>query len=132
MDDLIAFLRARLDEDVARGARLIGLKRNLSERWSELVIESEALRELAVSGARLLAEVDAKRRLMSGHGPGRLIDDSDGKWETDPENWDAPYRLCTGHEWVGYPCETLRLLALPYADHPDYRAEWHPDHRQES
>jgi hypothetical protein len=25
-----------------------------------------------------------------------------------------------------YPCLTLRLLALPYADHADYRQEWRP------
>jgi hypothetical protein len=24
------------------------------------------------------------------------------------------------------PCPTLRALALPYADHPDYREEWRP------
>lgn len=24
------------------------------------------------------------------------------------------------------PCPTLRALALPYADHPDYRDEWRP------
>jgi len=25
---------------------------------------------------------------------------------------------------VKYPCPTLLILALPYADHPDYREEW--------
>jgi hypothetical protein len=24
------------------------------------------------------------------------------------------------------PCWTARLLALPYASHPDYREEWRP------
>lgn len=24
------------------------------------------------------------------------------------------------------PCPTLRLLSLPFADHPDYRQEWRP------
>ncbi len=24
------------------------------------------------------------------------------------------------------PCVTLRLLALPYAGHPDYQPEWRP------
>ena len=31
-----------------------------------------------------------------------------------------------GSEVVSGPCATLRLLALPYADHPDYREEWRP------
>jgi hypothetical protein len=30
-----------------------------------------------------------------------------------------------GNHW-SYPCDTLKLLALPYADHPDYRDEWRP------
>ena len=25
-----------------------------------------------------------------------------------------------------YPCETIRALALPYADHPDYDEKWRP------
>ena len=28
--------------------------------------------------------------------------------------------------YVRAPCRTLRLLALPYASHPDYRKEWRP------
>lgn len=28
---------------------------------------------------------------------------------------------CCGYE---YPCETLRLLAWPYRDHPDWQTEW--------
>jgi hypothetical protein len=36
--------------------------------------------------------------------------------------------ICTevGPDAQGWPCQTLRLLALPYADHPDYRPEWKP------
>lgn len=26
----------------------------------------------------------------------------------------------------GFPCHTLRLLALPFANHPAYREEWRP------
>lgn len=31
-----------------------------------------------------------------------------------------------GHDKHELPCPTLRLLARPYADHPDYREEWRP------
>ncbi|QYN26699.1 DUF6221 family protein [Amycolatopsis sp. DSM 110486] len=140
MDDLIVFLRARLDEDTAHASRLFVLKRNLSERWSELVIENEALRELAAFGSLLFAEVAAKRRIIELHpiggslrapvtdnkvyvcdtcGPNEwpMVKDATGKWDYVPE---PP----NGGDF--YPCETLRLLALPYSGHPDYREEWRP------
>jgi len=25
-----------------------------------------------------------------------------------------------------FPCETVRLLALPYSQHPGYREDWRP------
>ncbi len=53
--------------------------------------------------ARVLAECDAKRRVIE-------LQRSDLR--DDPQDWEAD--------------EVLRLLALPYAGHPDYRAEWRP------
>lgn len=55
--------------------------------------------------ARVLAECEAKRRIVALHR---------GKppWrEALPECAECGYRS---------PCETLRILALPYADHPDH------------
>jgi hypothetical protein len=63
--------------------------------------------------ARILAECAAKRRIVDMHGdsePGRYVDDP-------PE--------CTRCD-EPYPCEDLRAIALPFADHPDYREEWKP------
>jgi hypothetical protein len=65
--------------------------------------------------ARVLAEVDAKRRIIEQHHcsgvtcPRCSLGTEDGEvvFERDP-------------------CGTLRLLALPYAGHPDYRGEWAP------
>jgi hypothetical protein len=51
--------------------------------------------------ARIHAECEAKRRIVGLH---------------PCDNCGAAFD----------PCETLRLLALPYADHPDYREEWRP------
>ena len=62
--------------------------------------------------ARVLAECEAKRRLVALHGP------------------DQPY--CSDnfsnadHAYFEGPCENLRILALPYADHPEFRSEWRP------
>ncbi len=53
--------------------------------------------------ARVLAECDAKRHIIE-------LQRSDLR--DDPQDWEAD--------------EVLRLLALPYADHPDYRMEWRP------
>ena len=46
--------------------------------------------------ARVLAECEAKRRLIA-------LGEKDSYWD-----------------------DVLRILALPYADHPDYREEWRP------
>ena len=65
--------------------------------------------------ARVLAECEAKRRIVERETERtrriwRLrVDEHRRTWE----QWQA--------EW---PPDTLRDLALPYADHPDWREEW--------
>ena len=71
--------------------------------------------------ARVLAECEAKRRIVEHADafadcevhPGR-------KSETDCDECIAAWRINMNDEWY------LRFLALPYADHPDYREEWKP------
>lgn len=36
----------------------------------------------------------------------------------------SPATQRCAHDKTRYPCLTLRALALPYADHPDFRVEW--------
>ncbi|MEW1551552.1 DUF6221 family protein [Streptomyces tsukubensis] len=134
MDDLIAFLNARLkeDEEAARdsiattgqwrdlgdavlldaGPDITGLDLNVAEHiacWDP---------------ARVLREVDAKRQMV------------------DASPVDCPPACRSEHTFSGscslralgpaparppFTSEsTLRLLALPYADHPDYKSEWRP------
>ena len=76
--------------------------------------------------ARVLAEVDAKRRIIDEHMPTPV---DAVAWEDDQA---APFgcRTCAfsseeGVRGWGY-CLTLRLLALLYASHKDYREEWRP------
>jgi hypothetical protein len=57
--------------------------------------------------ARVLAEVDAKRRILDEHAP-----DRQGYCPTCNDNT------------VEAPCHTVRLLALPMADRPGYLEEW--------
>ncbi|MER6533001.1 DUF6221 family protein [Streptomyces sp900105755] len=69
--------------------------------------------------ARVQREIDAKRRIMECH----------ESWVAD--NGDTICGRC-GREHVDgrpgghFPCQTLRLIALPYADRPGYREEWRP------
>ena len=65
--------------------------------------------------ARVLREIDAKRRIAELHEP------------ADTDQADGPVCMtCDVLRGVepAYPCRTLRLLALPYADRPGYRDEW--------
>ena len=66
--------------------------------------------------ARVLAECEAKRRIVERH--------SGTNWGAAPGD---PYpMMCDECQDALWPCPTLRLLSLPYADHPDYDEEWRP------
>lgn len=139
-DDLVAFLRARLDEDeqVARAA--------VAGPWfaspgrhadaAEYIIDScpgaagdivsQSYGEGGVLGmananhiarhnpARVLAEVDAKRRFINEYAENREAADA----EQCPNEWNG------GIDMLG--SFVLPVLALPYRNHPDYRSEWAP------
>jgi hypothetical protein len=144
------FLLARFAEDeaVARAAQVPVDPRWPDEPW--LCAWTNDADGIARTGwdhlqrfspARVLADCEAKRRIVAEHG-----------WEyADPyESWkddgyrakwgdDRDKRHCTrcggtqSHPNLGitaasvsWPCLTLRALAPPYADHPDYRQEWKP------
>lgn len=76
--------------------------------------------------ARVLREVDAKRQLLALHEPSRNVGADSN------EDDSSAFVVCCGLCQVGvvqdgdWPCETLRLLALPYSDRPGYREEWRP------
>jgi hypothetical protein len=107
--DLVAFLRARLDEDeqvaVAAGRKWSGIRvESYSEREPEHVARHDP--------ARVLAEVVAKRRIVAEY----------TLWSDNPGGEMREYGYEEGLEFA------LRYLALPYASHPEYRAdEWSPD-----
>jgi hypothetical protein len=167
IDDLVAFLRARLDEDeqVARSATsgpwkwigdieardatlcrtspqlgvIIDVIYALGEYTAGyVVVRPEDADHIAhFDPARVLAEVAAKRRIIELH----TIVHRDIGWLEDDEGEQVEMYdelpVC-GHcvpkhshfrrrdEVPVGPCPTLRLLALPFADHPDYQACWAP------
>ncbi|MFD6113614.1 DUF6221 family protein [Streptomyces yangpuensis] len=132
-DALVQFLRARLDEDeqTARNATPGGWStRNLGRHDLSAVIQGAAMLAQtdsphgAADGlhiarhdpARVLAEVDAKRRLLELCSP-PLVE------VTGPGDGARQFVPGEGKPWGD---DVMRLLALPYASHRDYREDWRP------
>lgn len=67
-----------------------------------------------------LAECDAKRRIVDLHTP-------EGRYRDCPTCTERDYRAYRydDDEQLWW-CDTLKVLALPYADRPGYREEWRP------
>ncbi|MFD7661098.1 DUF6221 family protein [Streptomyces sp. NPDC059788] len=143
MNDLTQFLRDRLGEDEA-AARATTERQPYDEwdaagagddsdsrlsHWEVVKIARPHATPAAKSvsehiarhdPARVLAEVDAKRRLLVVHAKSSSYD---GCVICDDGNDSCG---CMGGAHWEYPCDTVKLLALSYADHPDYRQEWRP------
>jgi len=125
VSDIVGFLRARLDEDeqMARAAESKeweGTCAVLDERGAYVAVgpyagdmDKGSVAHIARwDPARVLAEVEAKRRIVELHPrvesrlmPGKFSDYCDG--------CHAPW-----------PCPTLQALVQPYADHLDYEPAW--------
>jgi hypothetical protein len=152
--ELIAFLRARLDEDeqTAREAAVWwgdSDEPGEAPHWrpvpcghiwndhdgsiADEVADRHAAHIARHDPARVLADVESKRRIIDLH---KITveklsvppyDEMTG--DPNPDEYDAYCAVC-GYVWVNndptQACMTLRLLAEPYADHPDYRDEWRP------
>lgn len=125
MSELIEFLRARLDEDQQAAEQ--AQAEASSWWWNEP--ESAPERHIARhKPARVLREVEAKRATLDVHHAARFGGDG------HPLNSDCCAVCCwdnpngTGYDRAAddWPCTTIRLLALPYSDHSDYREDWRP------
>jgi hypothetical protein len=108
---LTEFLLARIAEDeaAAREANKVGDRRGVEVGGEVWACQSQGW-HVGVSPARVLAECEAKR----------LIFGATWNLESFDFTTDA-YRHI-----VGKQREIMHALALPYADHPDYRDEWRP------
>jgi hypothetical protein len=98
MTNLTEFLLARIEED-EKAERFVSQRHVGAGRIAETV-------EMVEPSARMLAECKVKRRIievMLRHE--EILDDPHA-----PTYYEVP--------------PVLRLLALMYADHPDYRDEW--------
>jgi hypothetical protein len=137
MDDLIAFVNARLDEEEAEVKGPPGWK---LEHWTTVkyadkesgrnwrvdaeprcVVDAVAMEDAQFIArhdpARALREVTAKRAILAEHRPVTGITSFPlcGRCGRDDHMEPFPYQ---------WPCVTVRAVAAVYSDHPDYRAEW--------
>ncbi|MDK0520377.1 DUF6221 family protein [Streptomyces sp. ML-6] len=124
--DLVQFLRDRLDEDetLARNTGQWGMS------WQNLTMDGE-LRDDANAGTVAHIPHEATRAHIARHDPARVLREVDAKRklvdqyaEAADNDVDEPYEYAYG--WANGLGVAARLLALPYADHPDYREEWRP------
>jgi hypothetical protein len=120
--DLLAFLNGCLDDDERQvrflerdGAWLCTRcngEMNTATRLDEHLFADHGVREWGP--ARVLAEVDAKRRILDVH-----------FWAVEQVEPDEETTECVSCG-TAYPCQTVRLLALPFADRPGYDEDWAP------
>ena len=81
--------------------------------------------------ARVLAECEAKRRIVELHAPVIPVSPFSKCGHPGCDQSHSEKRLppacptCPTSDVDG-ACETLYTLAIPYVDHPDYRDEWKP------
>lgn len=116
---LFDFLEARLDE------------REQSAKWISDSGEHEFVLADVAAKRRIVAlhdESEGEHELRHGHWEGH---GSNERWIRDEPN-DCPVCHYPGKPDAWFlaedaPCRTVRLLALPYVGHPDYRPEWAPD-----
>jgi hypothetical protein len=94
---LVEFLTARFDED--------------ERQWAPGLIPLDRPDVTALT-KRMLAEVDAKRRIVESY-----------QWYID--NADRPFANERAGEML-LAERHARILALSYVEHPDYRKEWKP------
>jgi hypothetical protein len=136
-DDMVQFLRDRLDDDeqTARQATDGPWIAEVSGETGRCVIpvDAQSTREYVARTQLYAAVFDAEH--IARHDPARILADIDAKRQiidkcepplvdvTGPEDTDRQFIPGEGPAW-GEP--VLRLLALTYADHPDYRDEWRP------
>lgn len=124
MDDLIGFLRARLAEDeaTAHGATdgpWKAWKKNGLHGLGDLIHAVATPGEMVGSRATIVTASWLDATHIARHHPARVLAEVEAKRRIVDETWGGP-----DHQdmWDHH----VRLLALPYADHPDYREEWRP------
>lgn len=123
MTDLVRFLRDRIKEDAALAQDTYPF------RWIDDgydcrdITAADAPHIARWSPARVLADCEIRLDLVDMHDGDHecpSADDNCGWWQPGlpvPPFGDEPWTIAPD-------CPTMRLLALPYADHPDFDESW--------
>ncbi|WP_166345073.1 DUF6221 family protein [Phytoactinopolyspora limicola] len=127
IDEVIAFLRARLDEVEAAASAA----RTSGQWWVDGPAEQSGLWWVYDTGAKFESEDVARH--IARHDPTYVLDNvatmrlivdehsptSRVVGASEPEALGC--RTCRTREW---PCRTLRILARPWCDHPEFDHTW--------
>lgn len=119
---LVEFLLARVGEDEADARRAAAAA--YGHLW--VVTGMDNAVGVDYDPARVLAECQARRAIIELH---ELVP-GEHKYRGRPAADPADTRVCHEHDGIyiaAGPCETLRLLAQPFKDHPDFLSEWLQD-----
>jgi hypothetical protein len=128
-NDLVAFLKARLDEDADVAQRCD--RAGFSAEWTAhgaavdfgqgdpTGVDAVIAHHVALHDpVRVLREVEAKRRVLNRHTLSPAEGDPERPWD---DRDDCQF---DGDLW---PCDDLLDLALPYQDHPDFPERYKPN-----
>lgn len=125
MDELTAFVTARLDEDEAApdvhgdGCALHAWLRNDVPSACDCGYPARVLREVAAKRAILITH-----HLEVIRQPDTPFNPYTG--EPNTPAYDGNCETCGWFDPNHGGCETVRDLTAVYGDHPDYRQEWKP------
>lgn len=117
--DLVPFLRDRLNEEQAEAEKLADVDDYSLEPWAlqwEETGEWNSYSYLRIAKARVLAEVEAKRRMIEAY------ERTSRGVQTAPRGDMRETARTARDSWLA----ALKLCALPYADHADYLEKWRP------
>jgi Family of unknown function (DUF6221) len=144
MTALSEFLLARIADDEAVALRLCPGRSPDNGHWIANSFEFSGAHDRPTTNhivrhdpARVLAECEAKRKIIAFHESWPTLVQTPAKFERDDVDLDNyTYRMSQEIAWLttreyvarfGIDPPTapmLAALALPYADHPDYLPEW--------
>lgn len=130
MNDLVEFLRARLDEDeeLAQAAP----RGPWGEDASHCVVDATGVRVICSVNGGTLRPTLAVRAHVLGHDPARVLREVEAKRQLLTEYAEVAHNDGAGSYEYGYGWAdglglAVRCTAAAYADHPDYRPEWAPN-----
>lgn len=115
---LAEFLLARIAEDEAAATRAKEMHGEVIAMWSGYETDQDLTSVGDYSADRVLAECEAKRRIVNLHGPW-------AEWCGWSQDANTTHSDDLGPETNC--CNTLRALAAPYAAHPEYLDAWRID-----